>query len=408
MNMQVTYPQNEKELEAIADLRGKVFRRASYYFFYEERMRFHKMDPWFKPEHVRIVKEDNRIVSAVTIVARPVRFGPAVVKMGGIGDVLTVPECRGKGYSRVLMESAVEYMKGHNFDLTVLFGIPNYYHKFGYLEGMRNYQLELLDTSHVPEQARFHVRQFQVDDIPEMLRLYQANMRHCHLVIDRNTRYMECKINQRDLLIVITDSKGKLAGYAHTWDHIGNKFAVMEAMTAERDASLALLSEILKQKPTNEPLIIKMSPQMPFVRHVRSLGSELKIRSFGEGEGMGMVAVIDLCQLINNLKPLFNERLQTSKFNTFSGKLKIACDQPVQLLFDDGELKSCTPAANDSTAGFWLDTDLRYFSRNLIGYWTIRDLLDHTDAKSSNSECLELLEVLFPETEPFMLPWDYF
>ncbi len=407
--MQVSCPQNENDLHEIADLKGKIFSRASYYFFYEERVRFHQMDPWFKPEHVRIIKENGRIVSAVTIFERPVRFGKAIIKMAGIGDVLTVPEYRGKRYSRILMKSAVEYMENHNFDLTMLFGIPNYYHKFGYIEAMNYYRLELLNTRDVLERPQFVARQFQTEDIPAMLHLYHKNMKQCNLVVDRSIQYIESKIDHPDALIILTDSNDRVAGYAHTWDPVANKFMVIEAMTENRDASLALLSEIVKRKPSNELTVtIKMSPNMPFVQHVRYLGTELTSRCFGEGEGKAMIAITDLCQLINKFKPLLDKRLAASRFNQFNGKLKIQCSQPVELLIENGILNTCRPAAKDSASRFRLATDLRYFSRNVIGFWSIRNLLDNTDATVTDEECVELLNVLFPETEPFLLPWDYF
>jgi hypothetical protein len=91
------------------------------------------------------------------------------------------------------MQAALDYMQNEKFDLTMLFGIPNYYHKFGYIEAMKNYQLEFLNPQLLPESSKFQVRKFTPQDLPEMLRLYQENIKAANLVIDRTAPYLESK-----------------------------------------------------------------------------------------------------------------------------------------------------------------------------------------------------------------------
>ncbi len=372
-------------------------------------MRFQTLDPWFRPEHALIIREEGRIVSQVTIFERPVRFGPAVLKMGGIGDVMTVPEYRGKGYSTLLMQAALDYMRKEKFDLTMLFGIPNYYHKFGYIEAMKNYQLEFLNSQFNLESPEYQIRKFTPQDLPEMLQLYQDNIKAANLVIDRTVPYLESKAIDPAHLLIITDAGNRLMGYAHTWDHISGVFTVIEAVTQNYEVSGVLLQEILNRKPASEPTLkIKMSPQMPFVKHIRYLGTELKSRCFGEGEGKGMLAIVDLCQLLNKLKPILEERVANSRFYQFTGKLVIQTQQSVELSFNNGILELCKSYQQVSADKVHFKTDFRYFVRNIVGYWSILDLLEQTDARVADPQTLDLLRVLFPEADAFLLPLDYF
>jgi hypothetical protein len=198
-------------------------------------------------------------------------------------------------------------------------------------------------------------------------------------------------------------------GYAHTWDRISGVFTVIEAVTQNYVISKALLREILKQKPATEPTLkIKMSPQMPFIRHIRYLGTELKSHCFGEGEGKGMLAIVDLCQLLNKFKPLLEARLAASRFHEFTGKITIQSQQSVELLFEHGILQSCTPFQSFSAEKVDFKTDFRYLVRNVVGYWSIPDLLEQTDARVADPKMQDLLSILFPETDAFLLPLDYF
>lgn len=407
--MEVTCAQNQQDFEEIADLKGKIFKRATYYEFYEERMRFQTRDPWFQPEHALIVRDAGKIVSHVTLFERPLRFGPSILKTAGIGDVLTIPDYRGKGLSSLIMRAALDLMQEQNFDLTMLFGIPNYYHKFGYIEAMSFYQLELLNLKPNISSASYQVRPFDRTDLPVMLELYCNATRDGNLVVDRSLAYLESKQIEPQHVLVLTHANGQLAGYALTWDRIKSQFAVIEAITENHQASLALLAEIYKRKPaTDATLKIKMSPQMPFVRHVRYLGTEMQSRVFGEGEGKGMLAIVDLCRLLNKFKPLLNQRLAASCFHQFSGRLEIHCQQSVALDFENGTLHHCQAFSPTSTSTAALITDLRYFTRNVIGFWSISDLLEQTEAQIADEMTQELFGFLFPKAAPFLLPLDYF
>ena len=66
---------------------------------------------------------DGQQVSRVVIVPMLMRIGAAVVRMDGIGGVSTEEEFRNRGYSRRVMETAVEQMRRGDAALSTLFGI---------------------------------------------------------------------------------------------------------------------------------------------------------------------------------------------------------------------------------------------------------------------------------------------
>ena len=76
--------------------------------------------------------EDEDDVSRLWIFEHDMRCGSALLKMGGIGGVGTNEKHRMKGYSRHVMEDSTALMTEHGFDVAMLFGIANFYPKFGY------------------------------------------------------------------------------------------------------------------------------------------------------------------------------------------------------------------------------------------------------------------------------------
>ncbi len=409
--MELTFAKTKDDLEEIADLRGKVFARRSYFDYYEQRKRYQTLDPWYKPEHSRIIRENGKIVSHISIIEKAVRFGPVVIKLGGIGDVLTHPHARGKGYSRLLMEDALLYMQKNKYFLSMLYGMPNYYHKFGYIEAVKDYKLFISPAKVKAADPAYRSRELLSDDIATLLKLYQKNSHDRILAVDRSEQYFVRLIKDYKKFIIVVDARDNPVGYVSFEDNITRQFVINEAITTSIAVSLALFHEALNQAPEPVPptLEIRMAPGMAFVNHLLHFGGEMKETTYSEGEGNGMLVIIDLIPLLNELKPLFSSRLQHSEFNDCSDQLDISTDkETVTLIINNGELISVKKNPRFSNKGISLNSDYRYFVRNIVGYWSVSELTEFTDAKIPDKSCLLLLETLFPKTDPFMSALDYF
>src|SRR5215216_5260029 len=96
----------------------------------------------------------GRAVSRLYIIPLTISIGVAKVRVDGIGGVETEEEYRGRGYARRVMEAALVRMGGavNNVSqdpaaLSFLFGISNYYEKFGYARAGPWYSLHLTDLA---------------------------------------------------------------------------------------------------------------------------------------------------------------------------------------------------------------------------------------------------------------------
>ena len=119
--------------------------------------------------------KDEEDVSGVTLREYQMRFGSAHLKMGGIAGVSTEEKHRNKGYSRRAMEYTIVFMTENGFDVSMLFGIPNFYHKFGYATAIPETYVEF-DTKDVQAAVpTYQIRKFKTEDAPEILDLYAAN-----------------------------------------------------------------------------------------------------------------------------------------------------------------------------------------------------------------------------------------
>jgi GNAT superfamily N-acetyltransferase len=117
------------ELTRVHDMLDQAFPHTPGSFFDQQV----KADPLLRPEDTRILLEDGEIRSCVRVYFRTIYCNGETLRMGGIGDVGTHPEYQGKGFSTMLMNDAIEYMKKHKAAVSFLFTqINSFYEKTGY------------------------------------------------------------------------------------------------------------------------------------------------------------------------------------------------------------------------------------------------------------------------------------
>src|SRR5437867_1539399 len=117
--------------------------------------------------------QGDRSISWLWIVPLTIRIGKASVRMDGIGEVNTREEFRRRGYSRLVLEAAVEGMRQGEAALSMLYGIPNFYPKFGYATAGPDHFIRLTRLTELPElPAGWHVHSFAPADLVAVQRLY--------------------------------------------------------------------------------------------------------------------------------------------------------------------------------------------------------------------------------------------
>jgi hypothetical protein len=122
---------------------------------------------------------DGVCVSWLTVVPFTIRVGRATLRMDGIGGVGTHSAHCHKGYSRRVIEATIGRMTRGGAAVSMLYGIPDFYPKFGYATAGAEHTLYLRSlwskraTTSLP--AGWSVRPFARDDLLAIQRLYKLN-----------------------------------------------------------------------------------------------------------------------------------------------------------------------------------------------------------------------------------------
>ena len=74
----------------------------------------------------------GELASELWVVDVTVRAWGAELRSAGIAGVATPKPHRMKGYARRLMEACERFTADRRYEISTLFGIPDFYHRFGY------------------------------------------------------------------------------------------------------------------------------------------------------------------------------------------------------------------------------------------------------------------------------------
>jgi len=127
-----------EEIEQWFDHCMYVFNNGEYSSGYRQYFMNHWYnDPWKDLDGILIAVEDGKILSTIRIFYRNIYILGEKVSMGGIGEVSTKPEYRGKGLSGSLLLAAVRKMEEQNIKVSMLgASLYGYYRKFGWEQCM--------------------------------------------------------------------------------------------------------------------------------------------------------------------------------------------------------------------------------------------------------------------------------
>lgn len=310
------------EYEECLDLWEKVFtpvpRSLFTPYFYG--------DPWYRRAYTRVCEEDGRIVSAVQVVERRVYVGSAELVMGGIGNVATYPDYRGRGYNTQCLRDIIRVMKRYGMDFSALFtGICDFYARLGWRSvPMKYYAGAFLTDQTCDGTSGYTVRMCSHErDLPALQRIHESFNRHRAFTTIRTPEYWRGYVMPRfgaedDTLVV--EIGGSVVGYLYAQIH--NTRCILQEMGHLRghEACLspltcAVASRAMARGATSFEFRLPEEPDV--FQAIRGVVQSLDFREVPSG----MCLVTNMRSLGRRLLPELNRRARES--NPRSGSVSL-------------------------------------------------------------------------------------
>jgi GNAT superfamily N-acetyltransferase len=357
--------------------------------------------------HLRELLVDGEPVSRLSVLDRNVRLLGCEVRTGGIGGVRTRQEHRRKGYARRLLEDTVDYMTREGYAISMLFGIPDFYHRFGFLSAMAEHctVVSTRDAERAGEvDVSCIIRPLCDDDLPFTVHLYNQVEEFRAGTICRSPSGFDgfsrgTGWEQETEAFIVEDSRGEPAAYvAHDRSSTAVKATEVNATDARFFWPITRrLARMAVERRCGE-LEVHVPYDHPFARFLRRFGCRTRVDY--PRMGGGMARILNQEDLFADLAPGMAARLKSGPLADRPLQLRIATD------LGASELRLNSGADGPPIrAGISLTQDL--LTQILLGYREADDALGAGDVQAEG-EAARVLHVLFADQVPYVYYADRF
>ena len=342
---------------------------------------------------ISLSTEDEEDVSRLWLHEYQMRFGSARLKMGGIASVGTNKEHRNKGYSRLVMEESAAFMTENGFDVAMLFGIPNFYPKFGYATVLPETWLALYTEEAQAAVSTYQIRKFEEGDVPKILSIYAANnAERTGTPLRDETRWTEFTMGSDFGTFVILNDAGVVIGYFVCDDTEEN--CILCDIGFQTIAIFETIVHFLGDRAKHigaEQIQCSIPADHPFAIFCRRYGCQTNIYNPKNHEGM--MRIINQSSTIKGITGELEKRLRRSThLSQWSGKILISTDIGQDCLgIDRGRVAHTKSKAN----AFHLEMPQDKLIQLMMGRRSIEDLAIEPDV-SVTGGIIPILEILFP------------
>ncbi|GAC1581221.1 MAG: hypothetical protein NVS4B1_16200 [Ktedonobacteraceae bacterium] len=377
-----------------------------------QRRRFIENNPTFQPHELRGAFVGNTLLGGCHVDARTLRIGSARLLTACIGGVVTVTEHRKQGVAAALLRDAVGYAQQQNHALVLLDGIPDFYHRFGFIDvfDIVNHTIEnksILAQPHSP----YSVRQATFEDIPVLLELYQRHYGSRAGNFERDQSFQERLFHDRGGMkpYLAVNSKGVVQGYLMLYKK-PEKLIAYEIAVNDWHAALALLQQHVALMVEHNSDCVEISwPLPPDSATFYLLSDHLSLRSqvTHTPDADWMARTAHMPTLIDALLPLWNENWRGHNLGR-SGVLAVTIEDEAFLLGSDGVgIHLLDPMTSSAHAARHVKMSQQVFTQLLFGYRPI-SWVAKQPGQAIPEDLLGVLDILFPQTQAWIAGSDAF
>jgi Acetyltransferase (GNAT) domain len=364
---------NANDLEQLKDIWQECFRVGQDYFV--NSMATMPGREW--PD-TRILEIDGKIVSLCNVYRFEIRFGHAVLSMGGIGDVATPVAYRRQGHSSRVLADAQKYMISRDCSISYLYsGLFSFYRRSGWVETF----VRGVETYTWNEAASdVDIRPAKESDYAALREIYACLTQTSVGMPERSMEHWKTRTAQAEHRIDVAERNGTVVAYSVADVDPNHHGGVMEVacLPGQESAVGSLLSKLATQYIPSPD-----SPQYYNFRLPRLLEQKpLEVEKYD----VLMSMVVDWDLFCQQMAPEFAVRLAGH-----SGRVALAIDNPTYpggLLINDSKVES----PNDTTPDATIDSDA--FWALLTGRKRAEETTPDLDAKSQ-----ELINAAFPPVD---------
>ncbi|MCP4104491.1 MAG: GNAT family N-acetyltransferase [Desulfobacteraceae bacterium] len=331
---------------------------------------------WFIAEE----KNTSTIISAFALIPWTWEMEGIRLKVAEMGIVGTKKEHRNQGLMRILNKEFKNTLEEEKFDLTVIQGIPGFYHNFGYyysipMDNHINIALHLIPEKQEKEEYTFRLAELQ--DIPFLMQedeYYRKNFSVSVFRDEANWKYLLTESLKTEygseFRIIESKEKQEKFYFRVPQEGFGKGLIVSEISEGISHDALNSLFIFCRQKAAERD-----KPYIRFNIHNESTPGRIAV-SMGAEKGKPYAWQIkfrDRESFLGKIAPVLEKRMKNSCFENFSGTFRLEFFKTkTDLIWNKGKLEKVMPGEGDCHNTFCINADL--FPALCLGHRTWQEL----------------------------------
>jgi predicted acetyltransferase len=395
----------EKDRREVIETFGRAFADPSWMEGHMQRSLFRP--PIYNPEHTRVTVAGGRVVAAVTMAPRMIRFGPVSVPAVTVGPVGTHDRHRKRGYAAAAMNDACRYMADNGILLGYLQGIPNFYYRFGYYPYMAPGRVSFSREDARKVAGKGRLRAMRKADLPQVSRIYDRATANRTCAADRDDGVWQWLMGPatKTWLFrkprVIVDAQGEICGYTTVSGghrEVRGEIIVRQDEAAIRAALGALVGEARRREERD--IVLPMPWDDALAVFIRQFASA-DWRMWSNPTGGALMRIADFPALMSKLEPTFAQRWQNAHTDLPPIEFTFSCELG-KVGFRVGTDGVAVGAPGSRRR---VKVPQRWLSGLLTGYHTPSDIAQREGCAIPRA-LFPYMDILFPRGWPFVYQGD--
>lgn len=359
--------------------------------------------PSFRREHTRVAYFKGELAGALRLTTGTIRIGEARLKMGGFGWVTTAGHHRHQGIARELIQDTMRYMREQNYHLSMLFGIPNFYHRFGFTTSLAEYAtivslVEALVAAHGP----YRMRPGKPGDIPAIQKIHNADDAEVACSIVRSTAHITNQWEHWKAVRVLTNERGKVIAYflPRTTEE---ELSLEEVGVADRATCGALVHACATVAEEEHVSRIRFAgpPSRMLSQYLLQYKSKHEMQVTRDSGGM--IAFVNLGETLESMIPEWENLLLQNAARELRTECTLLVDRkPYRIRANRGAL-DIAPVSGVNK----ISLNSAELTHLVTGYRFLNEILE-TRRRLITPEGKALLAAIFPKRTPYVWRTDRF
>lgn len=393
-------PHPRRDREALVDLVAKVHIVGGSYFSARDWCQAHYIGhsnyDWAT---TRVGFIGDRMVTHYGVWGYQMRIGSARVRVGGIGAVTTHADYRKRGLMAQTTLAAIDAMRANGYDLSLLFGIDNFYLRFGYISAWP----EITYIAKVEElpSARpdVRLRAFAPRHRQDLAELYNAENAVRTGTAVRPTFLSGAAFHNTQQGFRWTDANGQTLGYV-VCERAGQKLSHVDS-AGDAVQRLRIIAMLARRWGCREAHLSALHHDDPLSKLLRreNCRAEVSYRRTGSA----MVMVINLASALQQMAGELSRRLQASHLTDWRGPLLISSGRE-DVTLDIADRRVTVRLPGETPHAIRGKDEI---AQLLIGSASPAEIAEASGTRLTG-DAPALCAVLFPEQHPMLGAWDRF